>query len=318
VKVFARPIGLHSRAMIRIADAIERHAPDSIEFVGDQSVADLVVFYPIGADWIPLIEGVESSGKKFSLVQCCVKSTGASCATWWPVWQRSACTWSYLDLNLLAFAENAPPMELWDEPEDGDPTAWTAKYGLPGSRFYYAPLGIDDAFLPPTSSTLRLTTRNTVVTTGYVSGRPAEAISEVWEAALACRYQVVHVGGKIKDAWRPGVRVREGISDQELRLIYRSAAYVASLRYVEGFELPALEGLACGATPILFDQPDLRHWYGDSALYVPEAEGYPLEHELIDVFRNGHPERLDPNVLLERFSWPVLVGEFWRRILSNT
>lgn len=298
LRVFARPIGLHSRAMIRIANAIERHAPDSIEFVDDQSVADLVVFYPIGADWIPFIEGVESVGKKFALLQCCVKSTGASCETWAPVWQRSACTWSYLDLYRFWREESPETVVSLD-------------------HFYYAPLGIDDAFLPPTSSTLKRAPRNTVVTTGYVSGRPAEAIAEVWEAALACGYRVVHVGGKIKDAWRPGVRVREGISDQELRLIYRSAAYVASLRYVEGFELPALEGLACGATPILFDQPDLRHWYGDAALYVPELEGANLAHELIDVFRNGHPERPESSAVLNRFSWPTLVGEFWCRILSN-
>lgn len=305
LRVFARPIKLHSRAMIRIADAIERHAPASVEIVSGQSFADLVIFYPIGADWIPLIEETEAAGKRFALVQCCVKSTGASCKMWAPIWNRAACVWSYLDLSRLADEE-------WKADWSSD------RSRLPPSafenKFYYAPLGIDDAFIPllryPTQ-----TNRNTVVTTGYVSGRPAEAISEVWEAALACGYQVTHVGGKIKDAWRPGVRVREGVSDQELRATYRSAAFVASLRYVEGFELPALEGLACGAIPILFDQPDLRHWYGDDALYVPEEEGPELAEKLKIEFRYVRGRVSAPN--LDRFSWSTLAGEFWQRILSN-
>jgi hypothetical protein len=304
--------------MVRIANAIERHAPASVEIVSDEPSAHLIMFYPIGADWIPLIEEAEAAGKRFALVQCCVKSTGASCSTWWPVWKRSLCTWSYLDLNFLAFAENAPPIELCDDREDSDPAAWAAKYGLPDSRFYYAPLGVDDAFLPPNYSR---SDRRTVVTTGHVSGCPAEAIYEVWEAALSCGYRVTHVGPKLP-GWRPGVRVRQGVSDQELRLIYRSAAFVGALRYVEGFELPALEGLASGATPILFDQSDLKHWYGDHALYVPEVEGTELVVALSDIF---HDHEYDPDVrpldiqqeIVQRFDWSTLVGEFWQRILSN-
>lgn len=323
LRVFARPGGLHSRAMIRIANAIERYAPASVEIVSDQSSADLVIFYPIGADWIPLIEGVEAEGKRFALVQCCVRSTGASCETWAQIWWRAECVWSYLDLTRLLLEENGiRPVSISRRPEN----------------IYYAPLGIDDAFLPTPIPADRYHLasqigRNTVVTTGYVSGRPGEAISEVWEAALACGYHVTHVGGKIEGAWRPGVRVREGVSDQELRLIYRSAAFVASLRYVEGFELPALEGLACGATPILFDQPDLRHWYGEDALYLPEEEGPALVEKLMIEFRAaGSPlmqekfgvpplqpvhDTLRSVDILNRFSWATLAAEFWQRILSN-
>lgn len=326
LRVFARPINLHSRAMIRIANAIERHAPASVEIVSDQSSADLVIFYPIGADWIPLIEKVEAEGKQFALVQCCVKSTGASCKMWIPVWDRATCVWSYLGLNRLANEE-------W-KADWSSGRSWLPP-GTFENQFYYAPLGIDDAFLPsPIPSDRYLLAsqigRNTVVTTGHVSGRPAEAISEVWEAARACGYGVVHVGPKIEGAWRPGVRCRQDVSDQELRMIYRSAAFVASLRYVEGFELPALEGLACGATPILFDQPDLRHWYGDDALYVPEWEGTPLVQALIfQMLKAKIPadfgasplqpvaDSLRNSDLLSRFSWPTLASEFWQRILSN-
>lgn len=314
LRVFARPIGLHSRAMIRIANAIERYAPPFVktagdetirplEFVSDQSSADLVIFYPIGADWIPLIEEVEAAGKRFALVQCCVKSTGASCETWAPVWWRAECVWSYLDLVRMLREERGESAAL-HYPD----------------RFYYAPLGIDDAFLLPyylhTEST-------TVVTTGYVSGCPAEAIYEVWEAALSCGYHVTHVGPKLP-GWRPGVRIREGVSDQELRMIYRSAAFVASLRYVEGFELPALEGLVSGATPILFDQPDLRHWYRDYALYVPEVAGAELAEHLKDNVFYSYKSQYKPEIIREnlrdvaaRFDWSRLAGEFWQRILSN-
>lgn len=312
LRVFARPIGLHSPAMIRIANAIERHAPASVEIVSDQSSADLVILYPIGADWIPLIEEVEAQGKRFALVQCCLKSTGASCSTWAPVWDRAACVWSYLDLNRLADEE-------WKADWSSD------RSRLPPSAFensfYYAPLGIDDAFLSH-ASTPHTHSRNTVVTTGHVSGRPAEAIYEVWEAALSCGYRVTHVGPKLP-SWRPGVRVRTGISDQELRQIYLEAAFVGALRYVEGFELPALEGLACGATPILFDQPDLYRWYGKGALYVPELEGQELVEELVRLFRwQNQPSILPVDSarnadILSRFSWSTLVGEFWQRILSN-
>lgn len=325
LRVFARPIGLHSHAMVRIANAIEAHAPASVEFVEDQSAADLIIFYPIGADWMPAIENVEALGKQYALVQCCVKSTGASCSTWWPVWQRSACTWSYLDVNRILAEEiySATYSE-----------GFTIIPRLSDSRFYYAPLGVDDALRPALGAPLNFFRKGTksVVTTGHVSGCPAEAIYEVWEAALASGYTVTHVGPKLPE-WRPGVRVRTGISDRELRAIYNSATFVASLRYVEGFELPAAEGLVNGATPILFDQPDLRHWYGNSAMYVPECEGPELVRSIKDVFEFGlsvagnkivgtpvlQPvhDTLRSIDILSRFSWPPLVEEFWHRILSN-
>jgi glycosyltransferase involved in cell wall biosynthesis len=73
------------------------------------------------------------------------------------------------------------------------------------------------------------------------------------------------------------VRLRDGtcttrqlghVEDDELAALYRGALCVAYVSLYEGFGLPVLEALACGAPVVAADIPALREVAGDAAVYV--------------------------------------------------
>ena len=56
MKVFVTPTGLHSYAMVRVANALARYAPPHVQIVTDRQAADCAVLHVIGPD-APLEEG---------------------------------------------------------------------------------------------------------------------------------------------------------------------------------------------------------------------------------------------------------------------
>lgn len=323
MRVFLRPTGLYSRAMVRISHALETYAPDTVTLVEDESSADLVILYAIGPDYLQRGRDLISSGKQYAVVQCCLETAGYGLFTareWMEFWRDSRCVWSYFDLSSESRGHG---------------------FGNDGHRvrdadckftFYHAPLGIDDCFitLPDPDHVspypLEPATARTIITTGYVSHPAGEAILEAWEAARLSNMAVYHVGC-VHDGDPPKpipvppyVLSVEGISNTDLAMLYSHAQWSVSLRHVEGFELPAIEGLACGARPILFDQPSLRHWYGDHAVYVPDCAGDELVSHLVRVFSSPlmwspvTPEERE-NVL-RKFNWKTICTGFWEKVLS--
>lgn len=286
MRVFTTPTGLHSRAMVRIHNALRRHAPRYIKFTEQRDTADLVVLYVIGSDAIAEGERLTHRGQSYIAVQCCLDTAGPIVPLhhWYPFWQQARLVWSYYRL----------------------PTAVST------FNFYHAPLGVDSVFdSAPTPAVGRALT---AITTGYVDGPGAEAISEVWAAVSRVGGQCHHIGplpvGMVPPAlWSNS----DGISDPRLASLYRRTKYVIALRHIEGFELPAAEGLLCGARPVLFDQPALRHWYGAYAQFVPECHGSALVDELVSVLSApyqavGPHERASAAL---SFDWEQIVDGVW-------
>jgi glycosyltransferase involved in cell wall biosynthesis len=60
---------------------------------------------------------------------------------------------------------------------------------------------------------------------------------------------------------------KQGLSDLEMRLLYSSASVFISASLYEGFGLPPVEALACGAIVIASDIPAHREILADMALY---------------------------------------------------
>lgn len=303
MKVFLDPaIGLHSRAMTRIANALTRYAPPEVEIVSDIDQSELAIFYPIGIDWSEHFARCLEVGRKYAIVQCCLRTSGGTIADWLPWWSTAECVWSYYDLRMAA--------------------AVNRRIRRPGSatkfNIYHAPLGIDPVFL----DTAEHLERDHIITTGYVHGRPAESILEPWIAARETGLKIVHIGGwptGIQESeWREHVRLLNGISDEQLAIEYSRAKFVCSLRYVEGFELPAAEGLACGACAILFDQPDLKQWYRSHAIYVPEVEGEELVGKLKTIFESNVPvDDQERREVCRIFDWSVIAAGFWKRLTNG-
>lgn len=280
MKVYVKPPSHLSKAMFRVARALKRYAPDDVEIVNDVRTCDMQVLHVIGTDALAL-----KLDRPYIVIQYCYHGLCAGVEDWRKFWDPAVLVWSYYDLPA-------------------------------GPNFYNSPLGIDEEFRKPFFST----PRRSVISSGYVTGPGAEAINEVAIAAGMTGLPVEHLGplpaGMSKMGHWTSIL---GIDDYGLAERYRSARWVSGLRYVEGFELPVIEGLACGARPVCFDRPDMRKWYNQHAVFVPELTGGPLIDKLVEVF-NCAPEpvtRAEREVILEKFSWDNIASKFWEQIVER-
>lgn len=297
LRAYVRPTGLHSRAMVRVANALEQHAPDNVVVAGSPSprYADVVVLHVIGSDAIDYTRQLRESGQRYSIIQYCLQTSGATIDEWLPCWRGADLVASYYDLRDLS-----------------------AEHGF---NFHHMPLGLDDEFRRPLQRDLDAYRQRLAVTTGYVTGPGAEAIEEVWQAAEIAGIQAAHVGPSKVVGMRQYPRrwhAVQGLSDRELADLYRRASWVAALRHVEGFELPAAEGAACGAHSLVFDQPDLRHWYGCHATYLPDRSGEALVDDLVRIFSSPAVPVMeaDRQDLISVLDWRVIVKGFWERMAA--
>jgi glycosyltransferase involved in cell wall biosynthesis len=83
----------------------------------------------------------------------------------------------------------------------------------------------------------------------------------------------------------------EHVTDAELRRLYAAADVVVHLSEAEGFGLPPLEAMACGARVIASDIAPLREVLGRHARFVP-LDAKALWHEL-DALWDGAAVRDD-------------------------
>ncbi len=264
--------------MVRVADALEFYAPDTVEVVNRLEDADLAVSHVIGPD--------QTSPIPEAVIQYCAYTADQNFDKWHERWMKARLVWSYYDLPALA--------------------------GRNGFPFYYAPLGVDVAF----TDDFFETGRDGILTSGYVSGPGAEAIEEVATIATMLEIPIRHLGPSDVQGCQLKLHSILGVSDQELAKYYRACKWVSGLRHVEGFELPVIEGLCCGARPIVFDRPDMRQWYDGHAVFIPESSGHQLMLHLLDVLGEP-PEPVSRDERLwaaHRFDWEPIATEFWERL----
>jgi hypothetical protein len=285
MKVFVRPPQHMSLAMFRVADVIARSRPEGVELVANEDDADLLILHVIGLDAINY-----RTDKPCAVLQYCV-NTGSDVVDWWqPLWQRARAIWSYYDLRA---------------------------YMPAGARFYHAPLGVSENFTRPFEERTRDVG---VFTSGYVTGPGAEAIEEAVVACARVGRPSLHLGPR-PVGMSEHVKcnsTRGFIPDDLLAAMYQRTRYVSGLRFVEGFELPALEGLACGARPIMFDRPDAHQWFDAHAVFVPECHGEELTEHLVKILATD-PEPVSAAEhwsVAAKFNWEDLTGGFWKMIME--
>lgn len=300
MKVFLEPTGLHSTAMKRVSAALTKAALDfpSIKIVKRPDDADLQVLHIVQWD-----DRYKNGWERpFVPIQYCIHSAlGGTFERWMGLWEKALMVWSYYDIYAMLEALPYAPHARWN-----------ISY-LPKDNFYHAPLGVDNAFLCQRPALKR----DLVITSGYVTGYPGEAIEEVWNAAERAGLAGVHIGPanlegstrKLPENWK----AESGITDEQLAAYYRRALYVSGLRYVEGFELPAAEGLVCGARPILFDQPSQHRWYGASGVYLQERE---VEQQLDALFASPYNpvSSCEQAAAVATFNWEDICHGFWKRL----
>lgn len=299
MKVFLGvPHGL-SRAMNRVANALEKYRPDWVQIVTNPAQAEFRVLHVIGADAIPFAQKLTVP---YAVMQYCTGSAArGDLSAWDSLWNSPLCdqVWSYYNLNPWVLVKD--------------------------KRFYHAPLGIDTVFRKLRAESDR---DIDLLTSGYVNARGQEAIEPIVDAMHAvnhnygCEANCIHLGPQtIEGLHHPPLKAtRVSPTDDDLADLYRRTFYVGALRYVEGFEMGAAEGLAGGARPVMFDRDEARRWFDGLAAFVPETDNpEQLTASLEALFEHGNPVvTLEERALaLERFNWKTLVPAFWARVKEN-
>lgn len=282
-----------SRGLQRIADALVRYKPEWVEVVDNEYAADLVVIYAIGRnkqlrEWAWRLRNRKT---KYAVIQVCLRSTmNPDVRDWSPLWGHAAVVWSYYDLVRLGL-------------EDG--------VCIEFPNFYHSPLGADASVFYPRDRDEHC---SYVIASSGLS-RLSESVRECWLAAEAVDRNYLHIGMKHGPfGGRPDFI--SGVSDDELAEHLSDCEFVSALRRKEGFELPAVEGLLCGARPICFDTPDYRWAYGNHAMYIQEVDRQGVIDQLVQLFKHGAPPVTEEERqrAVERYDWAKITSGFYGRL----
>jgi glycosyltransferase involved in cell wall biosynthesis len=165
------------------------------------------------------------------------------------------------------------------------------KYGLiDPNRFIYAPYGVAPEFTPegrdeqPENVALAgLDDRPFLLHVGScIPRKRIDVLLDVFAQVLTRHpdFRLLQVGGTWTEVQRRQINQLQiarsvyqvrGLSRKALASLYRRASLVLQSSEAEGFGLPVLEGLACGAVVVATDLPVLREVGGEAAVYCPLA-----------------------------------------------
>lgn len=295
MRVYVNPPSGLSRAMDRVAIALnETAASMGFEVTKHPGQADIVFVHTIGyPDTVDYVERIKAEGKKYVIIQYCLRSTQEpNTEKWLPIWRDALAVWSYYDL----------PNEIAQDGHSAD-----------GINFVITPLGAYDKFRP-----WAVPKAAAILTSGYVA--ESETVNEAAEASRRVGEKMVHLGPKehfpnLGDHVGFLFNVNDGILSQA----YARCKYVAGLRRGEGFELPAVEGLLSGARPICYDRPHYRKWFDKWAVFIPEGSAEEVTNALEAVFREPYREVTKEEIAeaKEFFSWNRITTQVWAALLPK-
>jgi hypothetical protein len=276
-----------SHALDRIDRALQKYAPLSVSFVRE-SEADVVVIPVIGRRDAVEDRALKATerGQAYVLAQYCIRSTKTPhTSAWLDLWGKARLVWSYYDLPALIR-------------EDGT--------SLAVGNFYRSPLGVE-------AGVFRLGTgKRPYLVMSSGGGYLTESAREC-DVASQGLGPAIHLG---RHTGRDTHVVFNGLPDSEVVRLYQGTRWVSGLRRKEGFELPAAEGLLCGARPILFDRPHYTHWYGEHGDYIGEGSREEVIESLRTLFsRTPRPvTEKEREAAVRTFDWRKIVEGFWERV----
>lgn len=279
---------LPDSAITRILVALKRYMPQEHELANSKKGADFVIVCAYGhrRKIKYYTERLLAQNKKYAVIQLSIRSTpNPKTEDWIPIWRKAELVWSYLNLPELCN-------------EDGVEANF---------NFYYAPLGVDAKIFKETKSKRKFI----IAGTGTGSQSSQECKNEVISAARTLGKNIFQLGYGI----RSDVAYSNGMDDKMLAYYYSHCEFVSGLHRVEGFELPVIEGLLCGARPICFDRPHYRHWFDKLAEFIPEDGN--ITDNVRKILQKGAKPVTDKEkeYVKSHFDWKTICKGFWLNLI---
>ena len=131
-------------------------------------------------------------------------------------------------------------------------------------------------------------------------------VGDLKGAGFTSNYDSLHARVLANPALRGRVHFSGYVSDEDLVALYSSAIAVAMPSYSEGFGLPAVEAMACGAPVLSSDRGALPEVVGDAGLYFDPFDARSIAKAIIEMMGNAElRSRLSSNALFraQNFSW---------------
>jgi len=202
---------------------------------------------------------------------------------------------------------------------------------VPASRLVQAPLGIAAEYLrvPPQPAPAR----PYLLHVGSCTPRKnIEFLLQVFADTrnVVPNLELVQIGGPWTDAQSayierrqlaPHVQQRRGVSRDELARLYASATAVLVPSRAEGFGIPVIEGLACGAPVIASDIPVLREVGFEGVRFCSLASVTDWIRAIEEICATG--VRADPETrerVRARYTWRAqaqIIGDAYLRSSGN-
>ncbi len=161
-------------------------------------------------------------------------------------------------------------------------------FGVPRSQIEIVPNGVDDFFQPGDAN------RNCILFVGTLEPRKGiDDLLAAWLSLPEPRLPLIFCGAH---GWRvrvpPGVEVTGWVDRERLRALYqRARIFVYPSRY-EGFGIPPLEAMACGAPVIATRTGAIPEYADGAALLIDPGDREALRDAMLRLLRD-EPLRRD-------------------------
>lgn len=164
-------------------------------------------------------------------------------------------------------------------------------FGLPSSKIELVPNGVDEFFSPDPD----ITDGEYLLFTGTLEPRKGvHDLIAAWASLPEPRPRLIlcgDTGWKTHIPEQPGLEVTGYVTRERLRTLYRGAlAFVYPSRY-EGFGIPPLEAMACGAPVIASRTGAIPEFANDAALLIEPGDVDALRASLVRILDDASLRR---------------------------
>jgi glycosyltransferase involved in cell wall biosynthesis len=194
-------------------------------------------------------------------------------------------------------------------PSEAIRRAVIARFRLPGTQVVAVPLAASEHFRPiacPPRPTPFFLFVGTLEPRKNISG-----LIDAWREVRQTHNIDLVIAGRTRAdfpplAAEPGLRVLGPVPDEDLPELYSAARAVVYPSLYEGFGLPVLEAMQCGALVVTSRDPAIMEVAGDAALFVDARDTGELAATLASIAEAPHnfaPLRERALRRAKQFSW---------------